>query len=551
MAPTDQPEPGLRDYLRVLSRRKKIIAMCTVGAIGLALAWSLLQTPMYAGRTEVLLQPRSTESLFDPETGARNDPVRVQQTEMRIVRSQPIRAAVRDKLGNVPSVSVTPLGQTDLIEIAATNKDPERAAEIANTYATAYIDFRRKQAVDDVLAAADQIRARLADLQKQVEDLDQQVVAAPNAAKEGVRASIQPEKESLLGQQALFRQKLDQLQVDAALKSGGAQLVTRAAPESSPVSPKPLRNAAVAGVLGLMLGLALALLIDYLDDSVKTKDDLERVTAGVPVLGLIPAVSSWKPSDRPKVISLAEPKSPAAEAYRTLRTSIQFMALERPLRSMQVTSPGAEEGKTTTLSNLAIALAGAGHKVVIVCCDLRRPRVHEFFGLGNSTGFTSVLLGTVPLSAAIQEVPDVPGLSVLASGRVPPNPSELLSSARTAEVLTSLQAEADLVLVDSPPVLPVTDALILSNRVDATLLVTVAGTTTRKEVARTVELLKQVDAPVVGSVLNGVSAAGAYGYEYQYGSYEQVQKPQSNGKAPRRSEDGRKGPAQRQPAKKR
>jgi non-specific protein-tyrosine kinase len=219
-------------------------------------------------------------------------------------------------------------------------------------------------------------------------------------------------------------------------------------------------------------------------------------------------------------VSIEDPTSPAAEAYRTLRTSIQFLGLEQPMRTLQVTSANPQEGKTTTLANLAVALARSGSTVAIVCCDLRRPRVHEFFGLENDVGFTSVLLGKVPLAGAVQEVPDQARLSLLASGPLPPNPSELLSSRRTVEVFGSLQAEYDFVLIDAPPVLPVTDALVLSGRVDATLLVAVAGATTRKEAARAVELLRQVDAPLVGAVLNGVDTEGSYGYAYQSYRYE-------------------------------
>ncbi len=309
--------------------------------------------------------------------------------------------------------------------------------------------------------------------------------------------------------------------MDGALKQGGAQLVTPATTPTSAVAPRPLRNGLLALFVGLLLGICLAFLLNYLDDSVRTKDDFERVAPGLPVLGMIPVVSGWKTKDRPFLVSTHDPMSPAAEAYRTLRTSVQFLGLDQPMRILQLTSANAREGKTTTLANLAVALAGAGQRVLVVCCDLRRPRIHEFFGLENGVGFTSALLGKVPLADAIQAVPDQPGIDLLASGPLPPNPSELLSSNRTAEVLNALRVEYDIVLVDSPPLLPVTDALVLSHRVDAVLLVSVAGATTRKEVVRATELLVQVEAPVVGAVLNGVDPEGSDGYAYQYYRYEE------------------------------
>jgi len=503
MDPGRDGELGLREYLDVLRRRKTLIVLIAVVITVPTLVISLLKTPVYAGEAEILLRPRSSETLFDPNSGTRLDPNREVQNEIRILQSEPVRAAVRSQLGSAPKVSARPDGPTDIIRVTAKSTDPQQAASLANAYTNAYIDFRRKQAVDDVLAASQQVQGKITELQKQVD-------AAPPGSQ----------KDSLVQAQALFKQKLDQLQVDGALKQGGAQLVTPATAPTSPVEPRPVRSGLIALVAGVVLGTGFAFLREFLDDSVKTKDDFEKVAPGVPVLGLIPVVSAWRGKETPYLVSLDDPNSPAAEAYRTLRTSIQFIGLDQPMRTLQITSANPQEGKTTTLANLAVALARSGSTVAIVCCDLRRPRIHEFFGLDNEVGFTSVLLGKVGLAGAMQEVPDQARLSLLASGPLPPNPSELLSSKRTVEVLGSLQAEYDIVLIDAPPVLPVTDALVLSGRVDATLLVSVAGATTRKEAARAVELLRQVDAPLVGAVLNGVDTEGSYGYAYQSYRYE-------------------------------
>ncbi|MDQ4088940.1 MAG: CpsD/CapB family tyrosine-protein kinase [Actinomycetota bacterium] len=187
------------------------------------------------------------------------------------------------------------------------------------------------------------------------------------------------------------------------------------------------------------------------------------------------------------------------------------------MRTIQITSPNAAEGKTTTVANLAVALARAGERVVIVSCDLRRPRIHEFFGLPNDVGFMSVVLGEMPLSAALQSVPGEARLQLLATGPIPANPSELLSSNRSGQVLDALRKEFSVVLIDCPPVLPVTDAAVLSSKVDGTLLVVTVGTTTGKQVTRSLELLRQVGAPIIGTVLNGVGSQGGYGYYAYYG----------------------------------
>jgi capsular exopolysaccharide synthesis family protein len=222
--------------------------------------------------------------------------------------------------------------------------------------------------------------------------------------------------------------------------------------------------------------------------------------------------------------SVTAPQSSTAEAYRTLRTSLQFVGLDHPITVTQVTSPNSGDGKSTTLANLGVQLSRAGKRVVLVDCDLRRPRLHHFFALDNTVGFTNVLLKEADLEDALQVIEGERSLMVVTSGPVPPNPSELLSTKRAQGVLRSLAEESDYVLVDSPPVLPVSDALVLSGIVDATILVLSAGATTKREAHRAFEQLDQIEAPVVGAVLNSVDASAhydrAYGgsYAYLYGT---------------------------------
>jgi capsular exopolysaccharide synthesis family protein len=229
-------------------------------------------------------------------------------------------------------------------------------------------------------------------------------------------------------------------------------------------------------------------------------------------------VNSWKKRDRPLVVSLARPMSPAAEAYRSLRTSLQFARQERDLRTILVTSPAAAEGKTSTLSNLGAMFAQAGQRVVLVSCDLRKPRLGQFFGVDEHEGLTTAILGERPVEELIQAVPGDDNLWLLGSGQMPPNPAELLNGRRIQEVFSALRGLFDLVLIDSPPVLPVTDAVVLAKDADATVLVVAAGQTSRSDLQRAAEKLAQVNARVVGLVLNEASRQGAgYGYGYQYG----------------------------------
>ena len=191
---------GLRDYVRIIARRKQMIVVVVLLVVVPAVVLSLLQTPKYEGSAELLLQPRNSETLYDPNSGVRSDPARQVQNEIRILSSAPVREAVRAQLGSAPKVSASAIGTTDLIKVSARSTDPAQAASTANAYSTAYIDYRRKQAVDDVLAAGQQVQAKIAELQKQID-------TAPSGAQ----------RDSLVQAQSLFRQSLDQLQVAGAL----------------------------------------------------------------------------------------------------------------------------------------------------------------------------------------------------------------------------------------------------------------------------------------------------------------------------------------------
>ena len=497
--------------------------------VAVALLVSYLQTPRYAATAKLLLRQQSSESLFTTRSPTNLNPVRTVETEIEVINTEPVKNLVRERIGGAPDVAVDAVGETDLITIRAESTSAARAPVVANAYATAYIDFRRKQAFDEFSAASEEVQTKITDIQRQIDSLSSTTASLPACVdarttpdactqRAAAEATVTQRRNSLISQLGLFQQRLDQLQVDIALARGSAQLVTPASTPTEPFEPTPLRSAVLAIVLGLMLGVGLAFLVDYLDDSIKGKEDFERAVPGVGVIGLIPLVTDWQSRDQGRVVSLTEPTSPAAEAYRILRTSIQFLGIDHQVRIIQITSASAQEGKTTTLANLAVAFASSGLRTVAVCCDLRRPRLHQFFGLDNAVGFTSVLLGNVPLTRALQPVAAQERLLLLPSGPLPPNPAELLSSSRTADLFRTLAGQSDIVLIDSPPVLPVTDSLVLSQRVDSTVLVSSAGTTTRKAAARATEMLQQVDAPLVGALLNGVTEESGYG-GYSYGYY--------------------------------
>lgn len=516
----------LRDYLRVLRRRRWTVILAMLWLAGSVLTASLLKTPRYRASGELLIAPKASETLFKQVSGPAvyNDPKRAVATEIRVLESLAVEDAVAARLGYRPRLTASSSPDDNVVTVRSISVDPQRAALAVNAYAEEYINYRRESTVEDILGAQSEVQKKIDEKQREIDALDaavgpvDPVVGTPRAA----------ERISLLNQQNLFRNQLDQLQVEASLNRGGAQLLTPARPPTEPFEPKPLRSVASAVALGLMLGVGLAFLVDYLDDALRTTQDVERATGGLPILGVIPAVRGWRNTKTARTVTRSDPASVVAEAYRGLRTSVQFLGLDSPLRTLQLTSPSTSEGKSTTVANLAVALANAGRRVVVVDCDLRRSRAHDFFDLPNDVGVTSVLLGEVGLGAALQHVEGVDRLRILSAGQRPPNPSELLSGHRMVGLLEELKAEADIVVLDSPPVLPVSDAIGLSAHVDATLLVVRANATNRKSVVRALELLGHIDTPVIGTVLNGAKGEESYADGgYRYGPYYRAE-PSSN-----------------------
>ena len=311
-----------------------------------------------------------------------------------------------------------------------------------------------------------------------------------------------------------------------------ARLVESADVPASPVSPRPMINLTLGAVVGLLVGYGAGLLRHTLDTSVKSTEQLQELTK-TPVLGSI-AYDPDVPS-RPLIVH-EQLQSPRAEAFRQIRTNLQFIDVDRPRKSFLVTSPLAGEGKTTTLCNLAIALAQANSRVVLVGADLRRPQATQYLGLEGAVGVTSVLIGRVPLPQAVQ--PWGGGMfDVLASGPIPPNPSELLGSRQMADLLDELSASYDVVLIDTPPLLPVTDAAALAPRTDGALLVVRHGKTTRAQVEAAVTALESASGRLLGTILTMTPRSGRrspyHYYSSEPGSSQPGQQRHSPGEAMR------------------
>ncbi|MFN0281370.1 MAG: polysaccharide biosynthesis tyrosine autokinase [Kineosporiaceae bacterium] len=299
-------------------------------------------------------------------------------------------------------------------------------------------------------------------------------------------------------------------------------LTSPATPPRSPISPRKSFNLLLGLTLGLAMGVGGAVLRDSLDRTIGPKHDAGSVTSSPVLAGIVD-----DPEIKTSPLIIHNAFSPRAEAFRQLRTNIRFLSVDHEVRSLVVTSALAGEGKSTTAANLAIALAQGGDKVVLIDADLRRPSAGDLFGLTTGVGLTSVLLGDVPLGDAVQPWRDDLALWVLTSGPIPPNPSELIGSARMVQVVEQLVAEGYVVVVDSPPLLPVTDASILARITSGALLVVRARATRVEQLAAGADALRAAGAPILGVVVNCVPKSGR-GYYYGSGGYAYTSKGQAD-----------------------
>jgi non-specific protein-tyrosine kinase len=439
----------------------------------------------------------------------------------------------------VALIDVKPVANTQLIQVTARSDNPETAARLANEVCNAFIDYTRaKQSsrftatLDDLNKQLDQLSANVADRSAQLAQLR----ATPNAATDG---QISQQVDQLLNGLNQTKQTYDSVSKNLSdvrlAEARDLDLLTLAWPASAsatPVQPRVLLNSLIAALVGLMGAIGVAVLIERLDDRLHSSERVARLTGLMP-LGTIGIL----PKESPRLIDAAIEAEPLyreqyltahmAEALRLLRANLQFVSVNRPVRTLLVTSVEPAAGKSTIAANLAIVLAQSGKSVILMDGDLRRPCLHRIFGTPNGAGLTRLLLND-ELKAGAELVPTrVEGLRLLGSGPLPPNPSELLASTRMQQRLAEVTAEAEFVVIDSPPILPVSDPCILAGIVDGVLLVVDAGRTRGQQTTEALTRLEQAGARVLGAVVNRASLRNsAY-----YATYDRSPEPELSGVA--------------------
>ncbi len=380
------------------------------------------------------------------------------------------------------------------------------------------------------------LRAKINALQDVVNDYDRQLSKLPNQGLELARLTRQMEVDQ--NTYILMTQKLEETRISEAGQRENVRILDYAIMPDIPVKPKKKMNLMLGALIGLGLGVGLTFLIEYFDDSVKNPEELEQM--GFPILATIPEISAEEVVKRvqsrngnnedivqaaqiaTRLITHFDPKSPISEAYRTLRTNIQFKNHKSKKIVALITSSAPKEGKSTTVANLAITMAQLGSKTVLIDTDLRRPVIHSIFNLRKETGVTNYLVGKAGVEDIVKPT-FVDNLSVVTSGPLPPNPSELLGSEGMERFIEDLRSHYDVILFDSPPVIAVTDSAILSTMVDGVVLVIKAHQTHREAIKRAKTLLDNANANILGCLLNSVNIDRTYGTYYYYYYYHYYQ----------------------------
>jgi non-specific protein-tyrosine kinase len=524
----------LRDYLHVLKSRIWIVIQTVVIFTLVAFAYSWIQQPVYQGTATVLVSSQDAGSAILGTTLGEltGQPERSLQTQVQLMQLRSLAETAVRKLGLKESpdallshVEVLAAGQTNVVLIRATDTDPQRAANVANEMASAYVAWSRGTKRESIKAAADEVQVRLDQARADILTLGKKIVNTRTLDKNGNIVhddALQAELTIATNLYATLAEKLETLRVSEQLETGAGRVVATAVANPSAISPKPMRNSMLGLVAGLVVGIAMAFLVEYLDNTIKSTDEAERLY-GAPVLGHIP-LEQFAKNEKRRLTIVQHPGSSAAESYRALRNSLDFINFEHDIKALLITSSAPSEGKSTVAANLAAGLAQAGHKVALVNSDFRRPTTDQFFDVNNSIGLSDVLLGATTLKSALQR-PGDDQLLVLSAGRMPPNPSELLGSVKMSELIDSLKEWADWVIVDSPPVLAVADAAAMARWVDGVLMVSRGGISSRDAARKGREILEKAGGHLAGVVIWGLSesggggAYGAYGYDGYYSSY--------------------------------
>jgi len=503
----------IRAYLKPLARQKRLILATTLVVVLAAVAYTFTRTPVYTSKATVLVKPTGVNLLATGALGT--EKLLNLDTEVQFVGSTAVATAAAKSMGTgeTPSellkrVSASVVTASQALQISYTDSSPSVAQQGAAAFAIAYLDNRQTQAQQLIATQRQQIASNLANAEAQIRKDDGIIASSP--ASSAASQTAKTDRANAAGQISTLQ---DQEAIVTLLNTDPGQVLVAAQLPKRPTSPDHVLDIGLGLFLGLGLGLGIAFVRGRADQHVREATDLEEVL-GVPSLASIPRVPGLQ-AGIAGLVAAHDTAAPASEAYRALRTTV-MAAVGTDGGTLMVVSAVPGEGKTTVASNLSVMLAKADKRVVLVSADMRRPRLHELFGLSNHQGLSDILRGDLTLEECLLTT-DLMNLVVCPAGQAPADPAELLQSEAMSTLLVALREAADFVVLDCPPVLTVADALVLVPMADAAILVANAASTKRGALAEARNHLEQVGTRLLGGVLNNVPPPGPGGLGYGYG----------------------------------
>lgn len=497
----------LRRQLAVLRSWAKWIVLGAIVAGVAAFALSNFLPRVYESDTRILVGQALQSS--SPDVDQLQSAQNLALTYAEIARSRTLLQRVMDEVGieETPEefeqrITVATTNEQPFIDIIARGESGAQARALADSVATQLLMIAATVGTEDQ-AISSFVSEDMTAIQTQITQIRAEIarLVADTSRTVAQQTRLDTLEDRLVDLRGTYA---DLLQTPTRSESNRLTVIDPANTPLEPASPRPLFNTAIAVLLGLLAVIAVAFVWEKLDDRVKTQEDVERVT-GLATIGQIsrmPGERDRKPFYR--LATLLYPRSPAAEAFRALRTNLEFASVDKMFRTIVITSSVPREGKTVVASNLAVAFAQSGRKVILVDADLRRPNIHEMFGLRNDRGLTDMVRSDEIRFEQVANQTEVPGLLIVTSGTPPANPAELLGSQRMQRVLQRLQESAEIVVIDTAPVGAVTDAAVLAAEADATIFLIQARRTSERVATRGREALEKVHAHVIGVVLNDV-----------------------------------------------
>jgi polysaccharide biosynthesis transport protein len=510
-------------------------------AVGLlAYVFTSRQQPLYAATATLLIRPAQSSATTNDFTALQSGQ-RLATTYQQLVVTEPVLAPVAETLG-LPytvdllenKVSAGTVRDTQLLKISVSDTSPSKAAEIANLVAAQFATFISEQELASTTTSQAGLQALVDDTETQVEQTRGQIAELEAAGNEDAAAGLRTRLSQLEQSLADLLVQKQNLDLDAAALQNQVRVYVPATVPEAPYAPRVFFYTLLGASIGGLIAAGTVALLEYLDNTVKSTTDMQDLT-GAPLLSVISYVPKLT-QGKDQIFVLSQPKSSQAEAMRLLRTNVEFAAASREITSLAISSAGPSEGKSTVTANLGATMAQAGFTAVIIDADLRRPSQHRVFAMPNDRGLTTLLMHPEQQwrSVAIEVIP---GLWVIPSGPLPPNPSDLLSSDRFGELLEQVRGSVDIVLVDTPPVLAVSDPLVVSTSTDGVLLVSRAGHTRLDALDRAAAAFPET-VRRIGVVLNQQQkgqTGSYYGYGYEYASDDRAPKTDGSTSPFRRS----------------